>query len=101
MTPERREQLRGLARRLGFWLLWLVTWIVRTLTGLVRIVWWRLNARGRVAFALAVLIVFAASTSSIAPSLSATAQGFGVLLLAGAGLWLIVTSPFRRRRGQW
>jgi len=85
--------LRGLGRilarrvwRLTVWLLWQI-----------RLVWARLRGRTRVAVVLAVLVLLAAQTQSVAPSISATAHGLAVLLLAGVGLWLIATSPFRRR----
>ena len=60
--------------------------------------WARAGGRARVAVLLAVLILISSQTSAAAPSVSATTEGLAVLLIAGVGLWMIVTAPFRRRR---
>jgi predicted outer membrane lipoprotein len=65
--------------------------------GLVRSMWSTFGARARLAVILAGLILVSSQTAALAPSLSETARGLAVLLVAGAGLWLILTSPFRHR----
>ncbi len=79
--------------------------VVRVVCGLIvamlrqlGLIWARLGGRARVAVVLAALILISAQTESAAPSLSATAQGLAVLVVAGIGLWMMLTSPFRRRR---
>ena len=64
---------------------------------MIRMLWWRLSMRGRVCLVVATLIVFSGLTHSL-PDLSAILNGFAVLVLAGAGLWMIVTAPLQRRR---
>lgn len=58
--------------------------------------WRRLGNRGRLAGTLAVLTVFSIWTGS-APALSGALSGLALLLVAGAGLWMIATAPFGRR----
>lgn len=94
MTPEWRDRLA----RLGRGLVGLVSRAGLALLGLIRLVWWEATPRLRFALALATLIVIAAGTSSLAPSLSATANGLAVLLVAAAGFWMIASAPFRTRR---
>lgn len=74
--------------------------ILRAALGLASMLWtivMRLPARARAAVVLATLIVGSGMTASAAPSLSVTASGLAVLLVAGCGLWLIVSPAFRRR----
>lgn len=66
------------------------------LAWVVRLLWARLGSRARLAVAIGVCIVIAAQTASIAPELSAVSEGLAVLLVAGIGLSMILTSPFRR-----
>lgn len=68
------------------------------LAAALRLLFTRGGLRASMAMALATLVVIAAGTASITPALSAPAQGFAVLLLAGFGIWMMVSSPFRRRR---
>jgi hypothetical protein len=63
---------------------------------LLRIIWAQLSGRGRVAVALATLVLIAVSADSIA-SLSSAAGSLAVLLVAAGGLWMILRSPFRGR----
>lgn len=64
----------------------------------LRLLWARLNGRARAAVLLAALILTASSTKTLAPSLSAVAEGLGVLVLAGIAIRMMLASPFRRRR---
>ena len=83
--------------------------IVRTVIGIffrflrmllwrLRLVWARMSVRVRVAVSLVVLVLISAQTSSLAPSISAATEALAVLLIAGVGLWIIASAPFRRRR---
>lgn len=76
-------------------------WFALFLIGIMRANWWGLRRRGRVALSLAILVVIAATTSTFSPMLSAAVQGLAVLLIAVAGLWLILTGPFRPSRRRW
>ncbi len=83
----------------------LLALLLRLLGRLVRALWWqlrlawaRMSGRARVAATLIGLVMLSAQTASFAPSLSATAYGLAVLLVAGVGFWMIVTAPFARRR---
>jgi hypothetical protein len=74
---------------------------VRLLAALVwqvRVAWGRSGGRARVAALLIGLILLAAETRSILPSISHVAQAVAVLVVAGIGFWMIPTSPIRRRR---
>lgn len=83
--------LRGLARLL-------LGRLFAAVVGLSRVIWARLGGRARVAAMLAALILISSRTESVAPSFSVTAHRLAVLLVAGIGLWLMLTSPFRGRR---
>lgn len=71
--------------------------LVAAMAGALRSIWRTLGGRARVAVALAGLILVSSQTESAVPSLSESAHGLAVLLVAGVGLRLIVTSPFRGR----
>lgn len=51
----------------------------------------------RLVLAAIVLVVLAQLAVPLAHSLKPLLEGVGVLALALAGLWLIVSAPFRRR----
>ena len=73
-------------------------WLLGTLVWQGRLVWARISPRARIFPIIIGLVVVSAKTSSVAPSLSATAQALGVLLLAFVGFWWIATAPFKNRR---
>jgi len=58
--------------------------------------WRHLGNRARLAGTLAVLTLFSVWTGS-ATALSSALSGLAVLLVAGVGLWMIASAPFRRR----
>ena len=55
------------------------------------------RSRAGMAALLATLVVLSAWTD-VAPALSELLNGLAVLVVAGAGFWLIASAPFRRRR---
>lgn len=85
-------------RRLGHTVLRLAGRIAGMLIWQLRLHWARLNGRSRIAVVLAALILTTSSTKTLAPSVSAAAQGLAVLAVAGIGILMMLASPFRRRR---
>ena len=94
MSPDRRDNLVQFGRWLASVVARLLTWLLAA----VGAIWVRLGPRARIAVVLATLLVLAAQTNSIAPTVSAAAQGLAVLLVALLGLWMIVSGPLQARR---
>jgi hypothetical protein len=84
--------------RFGRGLLRLYGRLLAVLLWQLRMIWWRMSARARIAAITVMLIVVYAWTDSSAPSLSAAAEAFAVLVLALIGFVMILTAPFRARR---
>jgi hypothetical protein len=72
--------------------------LMRFLVWRLRIAWAALAPRARFAVALATLVIVSVISGSVAPDFSAITHGVAVLLVAGAGLWMIAGAPFRGRR---
>jgi hypothetical protein len=89
VADGRRRLARGAARGLRR----LLVGVVRTLLLRIRLTWAGLSRRSRMVVAIVSLMLISAWSGSIAV-IGATAQGLAVLLLAGAGIWMILKSPF-------
>ena len=84
------NRLAPVLRGLGRLSLGATRLIVRAASGATR-------SRAGMAALLATLVVLSAWTAA-APALSELLNGLAVLVVAGAGFWLIASAPFRRRR---
>lgn len=91
-SPSTRALRRGTGLLAG--VLWRL--LVMLLLEL-RPLWARLSGRVRVGIVLIALVLVASGTETAAPSLSATAQGLAVLLVAGIGFWIMLARPHWRR----
>jgi len=88
--------LAAMGRLLGLTLRAAV-FLTRTLIWQARIAWARMRGRTRLVVSILALVLISGMTNSTAPSVSAATQGIAVLLVAIAGLWMILTSHRGRR----
>ncbi|MCA1836932.1 MAG: hypothetical protein LC721_11645 [Actinobacteria bacterium] len=85
-------------RRLSALLLRALGWLLRALVWQLRVMLTRISPRARIVLLVLVLVMISAWTSSSMASVSETAQGLAVLIVAFIGLWWIATAPFKTRR---
>lgn len=93
MGPRRRPVWRLLLRGL----LTLVTGAFRVGRQAVRLIWFGLAPRSRVLFVLAMLVATSVYARPVGPGLAADAGSLAVLVIAFAGLALIVSGGRRKR----